>query len=340
MRSLKKIILRSDGTTTSGLGHLCRLVALGNIFEDEYEIVFLTKITTINKVIPEKFNKTIIPDDISLNNEPEWISKNYNHNEFIIIIDGYQFSSNYQKRVKKFGFKLVYIDDLSTEKMYADIVVNHSIGLTINDFTSVKATKFALGPSYAVLRQEFIYAAKKSRKIKSIEEVFICFGGSDLYDLSNRSLEGLIKLKQIKKIHVVLGAGYNYNKIYRTSQKRKNSVFIYNNICEKEIITLMNSCQLAIVPSSTISYEACSVKMIILSGYYTDNQININKGLDQNGLIYNVGNFKTLKSSDINEKVKKIIDDDPTNYDKFIKKQTSMFDGHQKIRYKNLLKSL
>ena len=224
--------------------------------------------------------------------------------------------------------------------MYADIVVNHSIGLTINDFNSVKSTEFALGSSYAVLRQEFINAAKKSRKIKSIEEVFICFGGSDLYDLSNRSLEGLIKLKQIKKIHVVLGAGYKHNEIHRTSQKRKNSVFIYNNICEKEIIMLMNSCQLAIVPSSTICYEACSVKMIILSGYYTDNQININKGLDDNGLIYNVGNFKSLKPSDINEKVKKIIDDNPTNYDKFIKNQASMFDGQQNIRFKNLIKSL
>ena len=100
--------------------------------------------------------------------------------------------------------------------MYADIVVNHSIGLTINNFNSVKETTFALGPSYAVLRPTFINAAKKARKIKSIDEVFICFGGSDLYDLSNTALEGLIRLKQIKKIHIVLGAGYKHKEIHTT----------------------------------------------------------------------------------------------------------------------------
>jgi len=53
LKSSKKIILRSDGTTTTGLGHLFRLIAIGDILEDEYEIVFLTKKNSIVKVIPK-----------------------------------------------------------------------------------------------------------------------------------------------------------------------------------------------------------------------------------------------------------------------------------------------
>lgn len=340
MKLCQKLILRADGTSSSGLGHLFRLIAVAKMMEDEYEILFLTTTTTITKVIPKKLNKRIIPVDISLNNEPEWISKNYNPNEFIIIADGYQFNSNYQKQIKKFGFRLVYIDDLSTEKMYADIVINHSIGLTIDNFNSVKETRFALGPAYALLRPAFINAAKKERKIKSIDEVLICFGGSDFYDLSNIALEGLIELDQIKKIHVVLGAGYNHNEIYNTLQKRKNRAFIYNNLSEKEIIMLMNRCQLAIVPSSTICYEVCSIKMIILGGYYVDNQKKINKGLDENGLIYNVGNFKNLKASDFHKKVQSIINDQPISYEKQIKNQTAIFDGKQKNRFLDIMKSI
>ena len=336
----KKLILRADGTSTSGLGHLFRLIALATMFEDEYEIIFLTKKKSIAEVIPKELNKRIIPNDISLNNEPEWIAKNYKSNEFIIIADGYQFNTNYQRQIKEFEFRLVYIDDLATEKMYADIVVNHSIGLTINNFNSVKETTFALGPSYAVLRPTFINAAMKTRKIKSIDEVFICFGGSDLYDLSNTALEGLIELDRIKKIHIVLGAGYTHKEIHTTIKKRKNSVFIYNSISEKEISILMNRCQLAIVPSSTICYEVCSIKMIVLGGYYVDNQININKGLDECGLIYNAGNFKHLKASDFNEKVQNIMNDQPMNYDKQIKNQTAMFDGQQKARFNDLIRSL
>ena len=63
----------------------------------------------------------------------------------------------------------------------------------------------------------------------------------------------------------------------------------------------MNKCQLAIIPSSTISYEACSVKMLILGGYYVDNQKRINEGLDLNGMIYNVGDFRELKAEDFKQ---------------------------------------
>ena len=336
----KKILFRSDGNSNIGLGHLFRSFALLEMLKDNYDCFLLTKKDSFIDVIPKEYSINIIPENISYLEEPNWISKKYSNEEFIIIADGYHFKSNYQKQLKQNGFNLVYIDDLGIEKMYADIVINHALNLNIKDFDSAGFTKFALGSEYAIVRPKFINAAKKTRKIKQIKEVFVCFGGSDFLDLTNRALEGIIDLEVIDKIHIVIGAAYGHQKNLNLLLKRKNNIFIHKNISENRMIDVMNECQLAIVPSSTISYEAFSVKMLVLGGYYIDNQKKINNGLDLNGMIYNVGDFNKLKPIDFKLKVLEIINDSNTKHNKIIESQANMFDGKQKERFNILIESI
>ena len=170
--------------------------------------------------------------------------------------------------------------------------------------------------------------------------MFICFGGADLYDLTNTALEAVIDIKEIQKIHIVLGGAYIHEKIYSTIEKRKEEVFIYKNITEKEMLNLMSKCQLAIVPSSTVSYEACSLKMIILAGYCVDNQEIIYKGLNFNGLIYSGGDFNNLNVDGFKQKVLEILNDSPEKYKKMISNQSKMFDGNQKERFNKLIEHI
>ena len=338
MKIKRKILFRADGDSVTGLGHLYRCIALIEMLKKNYECFFLTRKYSLLEVIPEDYNVNLIPENILHSEEPNWIYENYSSDDFIIIADGYQFSSNYQKKIKDFSFDLVYIDDLATEKMFADIVINHS--LNVNDFISAEYTKFALGPKYALLRPKFINASKKSREIKQISEVLICFGGSDVFDITNTVLEGIIEIEEINKIHIVLGAAYMHEKIYKTLKRKKENIFIYKNIQEQEMLDLMYRCQLAIVPSSTISYEVCSVKMIVLSGYCIDNQKRMYEGLNFNKLIYSGGDFNKLNAIDIKQKVSEIINDSPLNYKELIKNQSKIFDGNQIERFNNLIKSI
>lgn len=337
MKNRNKIIFRADGNSKIGLGHLFRAFSLVEMFKDKYECVFLTRHDSLTKVVPKEYIIDIIPKNILYSEEPNWINKKYSSNEFIIIADGYQFISSYQKKIKEYEFGFVYIDDLNSEKMFADIVINHSLNISAKDYESTKQTKFALGSEYALLRPKFINAAKKVRVIKHVTDIFICFGGSDVNDLTNTSLKGVIDIKEIKKIHLVLGGAYTHKKIYDTLEKRKEDVSIYKNISEQEMLELMNKCQLAIVPSSTISYEACSLKMLVLGGYYVDNQERIYRGLDSNGLIYNGGDFNKLTADGFKQKVLEIVNDDVTNYKKINANQSKMFDGKQKERFNKLI---
>lgn len=336
----KKILFRADGNSSTGLGHLFRVFALIEIYRNHYNYILLTKENSALNVIPKEYNVQLIPTNIPTKDEPSWIATSFKSEEYIIIADGYHFKSGYQKLIKSLNYKLMYIDDLCKEKLYADVVVNHSLGLQASDFNTNGNTIFALGTKYAILRPLFIEASKKNRVISSIDTLFICFGGSDFYDITNTCLKGVLTISNLKQIHVVLGGAYKHDQIYETLKGNESKVFLYNNLSEKEILNLMNDCQLAIVPSSTISYEVCSVKMLVLGGYYVDNQENIHNGFVKHNLIYDGGDFNSRQPEFFKDKVISIIEDSNLNYDKKLDAQKKMFNGNQENHFLELLKKI
>ena len=86
------------------------MFALVEIYKEQFDFVFLTKETSILNIIPSDYVLKTIPEEINIEDEPLWINKNFSHKEYIIISDGYQFISSYQKKLKKLGYFLVYVD--------------------------------------------------------------------------------------------------------------------------------------------------------------------------------------------------------------------------------------
>ena len=144
-----KILFRADGNSTTGLGHLYRLFSLVEVVKDTLEFVFLTHATSTDLVIPDTYTKKIIPESINIEDEPEWLTSTFSSKEYIIIADGYQFTSSYQKQIKEKGFKLIYIDDLAKEHMYADVVVNHAPYKVEPHYKKEPYTKVAVGTQSA-----------------------------------------------------------------------------------------------------------------------------------------------------------------------------------------------
>lgn len=334
----KKIVFRADGNSQTGLGHLYRLFALVEMYKGDYEFVFITKVNSTLKVIPQNYNFQLIPDKITIEEEPKWLLENFEPKEHIVIADGYQFVSSYQNKIKKFGYKLIYIDDLTTEYMYADVVVNHSPGVVKSDYKSEEYTQFALGTNYALLRPSFLSVAKKQKTITSIDTVFINFGGADSNDLTKKTIKALLKLKQIVKINVVFGAVYGKEKATKLKEEYKNSIQTYSNLSEKELLRVMQSCNFAIAPSSTILFELFCVKIPIYSGYFAKNQKNAFKHFKKLGLIGGFGNFDKINDVNYRGSLQNFIN--LSNHDISIGQQEKLFDGNQKNRYLSLIKSL
>ena len=126
----KEILFRADGNSEIGLGHLYRLFSLIEMLKADFKFTFLSSETSTVNIIPNSYQLKIIPSQITIKEEPEWISNEFDKNNTLLIADGYQFNSSYQRKIKEQGFKFVYIDDLASEHMFADLIINHSPNIT------------------------------------------------------------------------------------------------------------------------------------------------------------------------------------------------------------------
>lgn len=337
MKSDKLIIFRADGNSVSGLGHLYRLFALVEVLKGDFNYVFVTKESTQLSVIPNDYPLELIPDGVLLEDEPKWLLDEFIGENNIIIADGYQFKSCYQKRLKNLGAKLIYIDDLTEWHMYADIVINHSLGVSDENYLSEDYTIFALGCDYALLRPSFLKETRRKRIINNIDSVFICFGGADPFGLTIKAIRACMNFNKIKIINVVIGAAYSNKGIYDLFNQ-DSRVRIYQNISEVEMIEVMKKSNLAIAPSSTILYELCSVRMPIISGYYVNNQERIYNGFLNKDAIYGIGDISKFQTSDFKKAIESFIQ--TNSIDKYYKKQESLFDGKIEKRFLKLIKKV
>lgn len=333
----KKIIFRADGNATTGLGHLYRLFALVEMYKKDYGFVFVTKKGSTLDSIPDTYKIKLIPNAISIEREPNWLASLFEPSEYIIIADGYQFISTYQNQIKEKGYKLIYIDDLAKEHMYADVVVNHSPHAQESHFSKELYTKLALGTKYALLRPLFLEEAKQNKFIQKIDNVFVCFGGADFLNLTQKAVEAILQTPNFKQIHVVLGGAYTHKGIFNL-EKKYSIIKTYKNLSEQELIKVMKQCNFAIAPASTILYELSCVKMPILSGFYVDNQELIYKGFLNNQAIYKGGNMKNYSVSDFVNKIEVILK--KQKFHNQIEAQIVLFDNKIALRHLNLIKEI
>jgi len=334
----KKILFRADGCSIKGLGHLYRLFSLVEMVKNKFEFVFLTRDTSALSVIPELYNTVVIPKTVTLENEPEWLNENFSYKEYIIIADGYQFIASYQKKIKDIGYALIYVDDLANEHMYADVVVNHSPYIKKTHYNKEAYTKLALGTKFALLRPLFLKEAKENKMINVIDAAFVCFGGADPFNLTLKAVEALLMFPKFKYLHVVLGGAYVHKEISDLAEKNANKINIYRNLSEKNLVKIMQKCNFAIAPASTILFELSCVKMPIFSGFYVDNQELIYNGFSKNNAIYKGGDMRDYQVLDFERNIELILKEQKFNHQ--IEAQKRLFDNDIVVRHLNLINEL
>ena len=330
----KEILFRADGNSEIGLGHLYRLFSLIEMLKEHFKFTFLSSETSTVNIIPNNYQLKIIPSQISIKEEPEWISNEFDKNNTLLIADGYQFDSSYQRKIKEKSFKFVYIDDLASEHMFADLIINHSPNITPQIYSAEPYTKFALGTKYALLRPAFLDLIAKEKTAQKIDKAFVCFGGADPYNLTLKATKALLKTPQVKKIDIVLGGAYSHKEIYTSTQK---NIKIYQNISEEELMKTMVTSNFAIAPASTILYELCCVKIPVLSGYYVNNQKKIYNGFANKKAIFEMGNLKDFSITSFEDHLLQFLKID---FQELINCQNKIFDQNIKNRICKLISSL
>jgi len=322
----QKVIIRVDGSSNIGLGHIYRGIALAEMLKNDFEINFITKSTSTTSPLTDAGYKfDLLPANIELLKEPYFFNETLPENT-IIVLDGYDFTEKYQQKIKEHNYKLVYIDDLAIGTQKADLVINHSPGIIKSDYKTENYTKLALGLDYALLRQSFINFDRSNVKVNNgIKNILVSFGGADPKDFTYKTVIELLKTDKIEQINVILGAAYKHTNILDINN---NKLKTHRNLSEKQVFEIMNKADLAIVPASTTLFELFAVKTPVISGYYIENQKYFYNYLKHKKMIYGVGDFNVFDMNKLND----ILLNFESNY------KNNFIDGRQSIRIIQLFK--
>tara|TARA_Y100001970_G_scaffold159011_1_gene194491 strand:+ start:6364 stop:7323 length:960 start_codon:yes stop_codon:yes gene_type:complete len=300
---LKKIYFRADGNNNIGMGHVIRSLALADMLKNKFECVFVTRY--INQYIVNEIEKSCSSFII--------LEKKENHfKEFlkliqekdIVVLDNYFFSTNYQKKIKKIGCKLICIDDTHDKNYVSDVVINHGPGLTSDQFTIESYTKLYIGLDYALLRKPFLNVVQKNRN--DIKKCLVCIGGVDKYNITLKIIKLLEKNKNINRIDVVIGSGFLFkDELDNYIIKCNKEVKLYSNLSSVSMLNRMQKADFGIFPASSISLEAISVGLPFLVGYYVENQKELYRNLTIKYNLLGLGNFLNLNKISINKLILK-----------------------------------
>ena len=198
----RRILVRVDGSSKIGLGHVHNILTILNHFRNDEILIVMN---SQNKLGYKKFQEHLYQVNFFKNDSQlfEVIKKFQPHMIFNDILDT---SINYIKKLKKEKIFVVNFEDLGDGRRYADLVFNpiyHSNKNNSNEY---------FGPNFACVRDEFRIWEPTVLKT-SPKNVVIIFGGSDPTNKTYQVLKLLEKYKlKNMKYSIIIGQDYKERK--------------------------------------------------------------------------------------------------------------------------------
>lgn len=332
------MLFRTEASALIGMGHLMRCMSLAKMIKNNFDITFILEhhLPLAEQMIKgEKFNL-------------EYIDKKMNENALyneaeVVVLDGYNYNEETQKKVKANRKKLVFIDDVHNQHFYADAIINVSDSVSKKDYSVEPYTKLFLGSKYALLRIEFIEAAKKApREITRVNRVFLSMGGGDSANITLKALKALHTISSLTNIHVVIGAVNPHREELQAhidNTKGNTKIILHSGLNAAEMISIMNECQVAICPASGTSLEVAAVGSGMISGYTATNQKGILSGLLEHKCAVSVGDLNAITVEELSNNIEQCIKD-LSIINAMIKHQKKLVDGLSPLRIVNMFKEL
>ncbi|MDR1753707.1 MAG: DUF354 domain-containing protein [Eubacterium sp.] len=222
----------------------------------------------------------------------------------VVILDTYQVNDEYISNLKDDSRLLACYDDNALYTYNCDVLINANLHAIELDFKlSGKKPHMLLGGKYALLRREFREASPITVKENNLR-VFICFGGSDLRNMTPQVIKALSAVDEIE-LYVVLG-GYTKhdNEVY--SLKSEN-ILIYKT--PKSMVDIMKSCDIAITAAGSMIYELAALGMPTILIPQAENQFLIAEYMDRMGLMKNVSNWRDVDLKILKQETERLLSD-------------------------------
>lgn len=329
------IIFRADGSSTSGLGHIMRCLALSEMIKKNFSMSFA--VFDSDKKTLQLLSQHNLPI-VELKSKD---SQDYADSFDAVVLDGYWYDNSYIKALQKKDKKVVQIDDLSGSEFFAEIVINHAIGSNYSHAKFHNCKHLLVGSEYALLRKEFLGAKQVQRSHVKLESLTISMGGADPQNYTLKLLKLITKLNYNFKINVLIGSAFSHTLelIDFIQHTPGHFIEIEESLTAGELVKLLQNTSLFMCSCSTVVYEALAVKLPIACFLTAQNQLNLYSGLIKTKAVEGLGDLENLSTEELELKLSSVF----LNYERItrgVAYQNCLIDGLSGERINNAIVSL
>lgn len=289
--SKKKILIRIDGYSEIGMGHIYRGLQLADILF-EHEVCFV--ISEKSDIAIQRIEASGYPY-IIIKNDEDIIYHVELENADIVVNDILNTSLEYMRELTRCGVRVVNLEDLGEGAVYADAV--------INDLYSCQNQRnnFYWGSDYYCLREAFLNIRKKKNVERSVQEVLVSFGGTDPSHLTEKIISIFNSFPKDYFFHVtvIIGAGNSdKEKVKKLIAENANNISYTLMQDVKTLSIYMSQADLAIASQGRTMYELAYMTVPTIIMAQNERELTHEFGYLSNGFI-NLGLGKELDDKTI-----------------------------------------
>jgi len=321
-----EIAFRTNGSSAIGLGHVMRCMTLAEMLRQFYnaEIQFWINIDMPDAMVHELKSSGFEVHRVMSAWNGEHIDQVQDANACIqilqnseqldlIIVDHYGLDQRWEVILKPYCRRLMVIDDLANRKhschMLLDQNLSPNMELRYAGLVSDTCMKL-IGPSYALLRQQFYAYKNVNRQCELCRHVLISFGGSDPTSETLKVLDA-IEFNRISFMDIAFTVVAGPANPKATSiQERCNSLPNVTYLSSiSNMAELLNETDLAIGAGGISIWERAFMGVPSLVISVASNQIEAVLEGAHKGLLVYVGNSENVGPNDIAIALSDIISD-------------------------------
>lgn len=330
-----ELVVRADANPRIGTGHVMRCLALAQAWrENGGGVTFLSASTTpalLKRIAQEGMR--VVELEVSAGDATDaavTAEQASERNADWVVLDGYQFSSAYQRTLKEAGICLLAIDDAAQAGHYwADLVLDQNFGAMPAQYTSAETgTRFLLGPRYTLLRKEFWKWRTWRREVRGqVTNILITLGGSDPDNLTGQIVRAVGADKRDDRVvKVVVGASNLHTaEIQEAAKQAQTEIQVYPNA--GDMSELMAEADLAVIMAGGTLAETLFMGCGVLSYAHNAVQARILQRLDGQGMIRYLGAGAELDAFDLLGQIEKMATD-ASERERMSRMARGMIDGY------------
>ena len=290
-----RVALRVDASSEIGAGHVMRCLALADALVGRGHLPEFVSQSLPGNLIEEirRRGYQCVALEPPLNDEkadwqacyaalgrvPDWL-----------IVDSYLLGADWESAAAAIGARVLAIDDGGVRPHVCELILDHNQipGSAARYSQSAPGAKQLIGPQYALLRSEFVLAARRvGLPADVVSTLLVCFGGADPKNATLHTLSAIADLLPAElQLQVVVGKAYQKLPELQEIARRMNACVW----CQPpNLPELYAAADLAIGGGGVSALERCALGVPSIVMTIADNQHEATVGLAEAGALLFAG---------------------------------------------------